>query len=67
MGRHSTAAERLSLSSQKSNPTDILERLISENVELRRTAVDLALQTSILREGLSAKHSATAGLQSRVN
>jgi len=32
---------------------DSLERLIAENVELRQTAVELALQTSILRERLS--------------
>ena len=31
------------------------EQLISENVELRRTAVELALQTSILRENLAAQ------------
>ena len=32
---------------------DSLERLVAENFELRQTAVELALQTSILRERLS--------------
>ena len=32
---------------------DSLERLVAENFELRQIAVELALQTSILRERLS--------------
>ena len=31
---------------------DTLERLIVENIELRRTAAELALQTATLRESL---------------
>jgi hypothetical protein len=31
---------------------DTIERLVSENIELRRTAVDIALQTAILKESL---------------
>lgn len=31
---------------------DLVQRLISENKELRQTAVDLVLQTAILREKL---------------
>jgi hypothetical protein len=32
---------------------DTLERLILENVELRETAADLALETEVLRESLT--------------
>jgi hypothetical protein len=32
--------------------TETLERLIVENIELRQTAADLALQTATLRERL---------------
>jgi hypothetical protein len=32
--------------------TETLERLIVENIELRQTAADLALQTATLRESL---------------
>ena len=35
-----------------SEATDILERLVAENFELRHTAVELVLQTWILRERL---------------
>ena len=36
-----------------SEAADILERLVAENSELRHTAVELVLQTWILRERLS--------------
>ncbi len=35
-----------------SEATDALERLVAENFELRHTAVELVLQTRILRERL---------------
>jgi hypothetical protein len=35
-----------------------LERLILENIELRQTAADLALQTAILRESLNQTRAA---------
>ncbi|QIG98741.1 MULTISPECIES: hypothetical protein [Bradyrhizobium] len=39
--------------SASSDATDALERLVAENFELRHTAVELVLQTWILRERLS--------------
>ncbi|MES5485906.1 hypothetical protein QMZ05_24395 [Bradyrhizobium sp. INPA03-11B] len=39
--------------SASSEATDALERLVAENSELRHTAVELVLQTWILRESLS--------------
>ncbi|UFX43073.1 hypothetical protein HAP47_0028115 [Bradyrhizobium sp. 41S5] len=39
--------------SASSEATDTLERLVAENSELRHTAVELVLQTWILRERLS--------------
>lgn len=36
-----------------SEATDALERLVAENFELRNTAIELVLQTWILRERLS--------------
>ncbi|AUC96063.1 hypothetical protein CWS35_18765 [Bradyrhizobium sp. SK17] len=35
-----------------SEATDALERLVAENFELRHTAIELVLQTRILRERL---------------
>ena len=39
--------------SPPSEATDVLERLVAETSELRHTAVELVLQTWILRERLS--------------
>lgn len=57
MGRYSSPCGKRA-KAETSDAADTLERLILENIELRQTAADLALQTAILRESLTETRSA---------
>ena len=52
MGRCSSSGKRPKAEMLFADTMDTLERLIVENIELRQTAAELALQTATLRESL---------------